>query len=109
MPGYATVWGGGVASQVSMVQQWPAITAASTTILAQDANRKYIAIQNNSSEGKNLRLNFQAAATVVSMRLQPGQVWVPNAVPTDAINAMGELAGAGAAILANEVSVITGS
>jgi len=109
MAGVATIWGGGVASQVSMVSSWPAIGAASSTILAQDTNRKYISIQNNSSEGKNLRLNFQAAATLVSMKLQPGQTWVPNAVPTDAINALGEIAGGAVPILANEVVVVVGT
>lgn len=105
----STVWGGGNSAQVSMVSSWPAITDASTTILAQDTNRQYICIQNNSSQGKNLRINFQAAATVVSLKIQPGQTWVPNAVPIDAINALGELAGVGSGILANEVTVVTGT
>lgn len=105
----STVWGGGLASQVTMAQSWPGILAASTTILAKDVNRQYIQIQNNNGAGINLRLNFQAAATLVSMKLLPGQTWAPNAVPIDAINAMGELAGVATPMAADSVSVVVGT
>jgi hypothetical protein len=106
---YSTLWGGGVPSQVSMTQSFPAVLAASTQILAQDTNRKYLALQNNSALGINLRINFGAAASVACLKIQPGQTWVPNAVPVDAINAMGEQAGAGANFVANDVSVVVGT
>lgn len=106
---YSSLWGGGVPSQVSMAQSFPPITAASTQLVAQDANRKYISLQNNNPLGYNLRINFQAAASVVSFKIQPGQTWVPNAVPIDAINGMGESGGAGVNMAANDVNMVVGT
>lgn len=106
---YSNLWGGGVPSQVSMAQSFPQILAASTQIVAQDTNRKYISLQNNNPLGYNLRINFGAAASVASFKIQPGQTWVPNAVPYDAINAMGESGGAGANMAANDVNMVIGT
>lgn len=105
----STVWGGGTQSQVTMTQSFPGILAASSQVLAKDTTRQYIQIQNNNQAGINLRINFQAAATLVSMKLQPGQTWAPNAVPVDAINMLGELAGVATPMAADSVSLVIGT
>lgn len=108
MPGYSTLWGGGVPGQVEMVSSFPDITNASAQILAQDTNRQYLSIQNNNAANINLRLNFGAAASLTTLKIQAGQTFVPNAVPTNAINAMGELDGVATAMAAASVVVVTG-
>lgn len=106
MPG--TIWGGGLPSSCLIAQSFPGITAASLQILAANANRKFLSLQNNSPT-KNLRIGFDAAASLVSFMIPPFITWAPNAVPTNAINAMGELGGAGANFLANECVVLEGN
>src|SRR6266850_4833253 len=105
----STVWGGGTQSQVTMTQSFPDILAASAQVLARDTTRQYIQIQNNNVAGINLRMNFQSAATLVCMKLQPGQTWAPNAVPVDAIHMMGELGGVATPMADNSVALVVGT
>jgi hypothetical protein len=66
------------------------VGAASTVVLAANANRKYLLIQNQSTtDDVYIRTDGGiAVADKTALKLQPGQVWEPPVAPTGAINAI---------------------
>lgn len=71
----------------------PAVTTASSTILAANAFRTYALIQNPHAAG-NIWLNFSGAAVVgTGLKLPPGGFYETSlVVPLGAINAIGDIA-----------------
>ena len=69
------------------------VTTASSLILAANANRKYLIIQNKDASG-NIYINFGATATVANgLKLPPGASYeLDSNVLTAAINAIGDIA-----------------
>lgn len=73
-------------------QSAPTVTSTSSTLLAANANRKLLVVQNNSATG-TIYLAFDEAATVAKLALAPGQsVWVSNSVPVSSVTAIGSIA-----------------
>lgn len=71
----------------------PAVTNASSVILAANAGRKFLMIQNKDAAG-NIYIVFGAAATVaLGIKIAPGQTLTLDAkVPAGGINAIGDIA-----------------
>lgn len=71
----------------------PAVTNASSVILAANAARKFLMIQNKDAAG-NIYIVFGAAATVaLGIKIAPGQTLTLDAkVPAGSINAIGDIA-----------------
>jgi argininosuccinate lyase len=74
----------------------PAVTPASSSILAAVSTLQYVLIQNNDTSG-TLWLNASGAAAVVGtgVRLAPGQAWEPPVIPLAGVTAIGDIANNG--------------
>jgi hypothetical protein len=80
-------------SQVSPANSNPTVTSASAQLLAANAARKFLLIQNKDSVGR-IYLNFGAGAATVAngLVLEPGEEFAPGIIPVNAIQAIGDKA-----------------
>lgn len=67
------------------------VTNASAQLVAANASRMYLLIQNNDAAG-SIFINFGAAATVAMLKIPPGGSYEMTAQSTQAINAIGDVA-----------------
>lgn len=70
------------------------VTNASAVLVAANATRQFLAIQNNDLSG-SIAINISGAAATFlnSIIIKPGEYWEPNSsVPTTAIQAIGDIA-----------------
>lgn len=84
-----------VAQVAAVTHTNPAITTGSTSILAANANRQFLVLQNN-DPSNSVWVNFGSAATVATgIKIGPGQDYpCPGIVPTTGIFAIGLAANA---------------
>lgn len=69
------------------------VTNATTQLIAANAVRKYISVQNNDGAGIIYLNNGAGAATTANgVKILPGQMWVPTVIPVGAIQAIGSIA-----------------
>lgn len=79
---------------LSHIQAKVAVTNASGTLLAANATRRFVSVQNPSAAG-NIWIRTDGAAAVADatcFKVEPGQVWEPIVPPLAAIKAIGDLA-----------------
>lgn len=78
------------ATGLAHTQTGVTVGAASTVVLAANANRKYLLIENQSTtDDVYIRTDGGVAvADKTALKLQPGQVWEPPVAPTGAVNAI---------------------
>jgi len=72
----------------------PAVSNASGQKIAANANRKYLAVQNQDAAG-NVWIRGDgvvAVAGVPCLKLRPGESWEPPVAPTGAVMAIGDIA-----------------
>lgn len=90
-----------VAKSAGFATTAPAVTNASAQIVAANAGRQYLLIQNNHSSA-SIYLNFGAAATVAGcIKIIPGGAYELGAgvVTTQAVNAIGDTANNAAVVI----------
>lgn len=76
---------------VGFVQTTESITTSAAEILAENPDRKYLLLQNN-GDGI-VYLNFSTTATAGNgIKLDPGDAYEPDHVPSNAISAIGSAA-----------------
>lgn len=109
-----SVWSGplsALAAQVAALysSSYPSVTTGSLLMLAADQNRTYLSVQNNNTNGVNLRVEFDSDAGLTTFRIAPGQTWAPIKCPINAIYCIGEKGGVATAMSAGDVVVQVGT
>lgn len=77
----------------TFTQAAASVGTASATLLAANANRSYLAIQNNDSTAIYINLTGAAATTANGIKINPGSAWVMDTtMPVGAITAIAAVA-----------------
>jgi len=93
--GQLAVTGGGGSStnNATYTQSNKTVTNSSGSLLAANASRKYLQVQNNDTTGNIfVRCDGSAATTTTSIKIAPAQTWAPTVPPVGACAAIGDIA-----------------